>query len=448
MLKEKYYDCVKTKVLLFTVVAGMSVSCLAEKDYPIAENNRIINGIIPMSRTLMPEDVKDEAQKKEAYVLSFFKTPQQQLMPLGFFAMAEDMKNVEVLRNIRSCGINLVHCYGVGSFNYASDYLKAAREAGIGVLQNLPASYMKNKSPQWLRNGIREIAQDQQLLYWYLPEESQPGDLENLQILADIIRSEDLLKRPVTTFVESGQDTHWQNVSKIVDAMILGVYPSSFKHPAPRADIRRYIDLAYQLRIPVVFSAVEAYKDKKADHWPTSKEVRFDAYLNLISGSKGLFWYGHAYLKENPELFDAVLKIAHELNGPARLGEVFLAGQRLDFIECRLMQGSAYAPPACAYQKDWWKKEKHIYSSIQWLALKHDNAITIFAVNMNEKVGAADNGGKDYAVTVKFSNLPANITNATVLLEDRQLVLENNSFTDTFEPIGTHIYRFEVRDDF
>ncbi|MCD4832141.1 MAG: hypothetical protein K8R02_10135 [Anaerohalosphaeraceae bacterium] len=63
---------------------------------------------------------------------------------------------------------------------------------------------------------------------------------------------------------------------------------------------------------------------------------------------------------------------------------------------------------------------------------------------MNEKIGVPDHGGKDYAVTVKFKNLPDKIKRAEVLFEDRQLILEDNSFVDSFDPIGTHIYRFEL----
>lgn len=64
---------------------------------------------------------------------------------------------------------------------------------------------------------------------------------------------------------------------------------------------------------------------------------------------------------------------------------------------------------------------------------------------MNEKVGASDHESKDYAVTVNFKNLPNNIVNAEVLFENRQLVSKDNSFVDSFDPIGTHIYRLELK---
>ncbi|RKY08301.1 MAG: hypothetical protein DRP56_04325 [Planctomycetota bacterium] len=432
--------------ILLTIFTILSFSCSAKEDHPIAENNRVVEGAIPMSRSMLRPELKDKAREKEAYVLSFFKTPDQQLMPLGFFAMVEDIRNVENLRKIRSRGINIIQSYGrVRSFEKALGNLEAARKAGIGVVQYLPGSYMERESPQWWQKRIRLIARDKQLMLWYLPEESQPEDLKDLQMLAGIIRSQDPYSRPLTTFVKSGQKIHWKNISKIVDAMILGIYPCHIKNPAPRADIRRYIDFAYEQNVPLIFSALEAFKsEKRRNVWPTPKEVRFDAYLSLISGSKGLFWYGHTYLIKNPKLYAAVLQLALELNGPTHLGEVFLLGQRADSIECQLIRGSAYAPPACAYQKDWWKKEKYLYSSPQWLALRHKKNIYIFAVNMNEKIGTADHGGPDYAVTVQFKNLPETVKNVEVLFEDRQLAVEDHSFTDSFDPIGTHIYRLEI----
>ena len=69
----------------------------------------------------------------------------------------------------------------------------------------------------------------------------------------------------------------------------------------------------------------------------------------------------------------------------------------------------------------------------------------IFAVNMNEKVGAGDHGGQDYAVKVKFKNLPDNIRNIEALFEDRQISLKDGAFSDSFDPISTHIYKIDIK---
>jgi len=399
--------------------------------------------VVPPSRTAMPPELADRAEIQTQKFLEFFKTQTQQLMPLGFFAMAHDMENVAVLSRLRRHGINLAHLYGsVQDVEHALADLRAAEKAGIGVLQNLPRAYMTTRGADFWQRHISALAGNEQILVWYLPEEVKPEEIGSLSRIANIIRATDTQKRPLMTYLADSEPAYLRKVSDIADVIILGAYPSLYM-PRPRADIKCRIDKAYQSGVPVVVAALESLKGRR--NWTRPKDVRCDAYLALISGAKGIMWYGYYYAKSRTQLMDAILQVATQLNGPMRLGEVLLLGKETTSLACELMKGPKLAPPASAYEKDWQKKKlfKH-YDSIQWTARKHKGNLYIFAVNIAQRLvsgPATDDGGLSYNLTARFGPLSSNASEVEVIGEERTIIPVTNYFSDTFKPLAVHIYK-------
>ena len=177
--------------------------------YPIAANNQVVDGIIPECKIQLPPDPKKESQEKTERLLKFFRSPEQQFMPLGFYGMVNDMTNTEVLINLRKHGMNLVHKYGsMQPANIALRYLQAAKKAGIGVLQNLPTAYLKTADPDFWPNHISALADNKQILIWDLPEELPQEDLKYLEPIAENIREKDPYHRPIITYVQNYETNH------------------------------------------------------------------------------------------------------------------------------------------------------------------------------------------------------------------------------------------------
>jgi hypothetical protein len=404
------------------------------------------DGGVLISQPAIPAQLTKEAEAKAQAFLKFFKTPTKQFMPLGFYAMADAMRDSEKLKELRRRGVILFHKYNSEqSIEDALGDLQSAQEAGVAVLQNLPDKYLNTRGREFWQQHITALANNKQILVWYLSEEVKPENLDKLEQIGNIIRATDAKHRPLITYVCDSEAEYLKRVSGIVDAVIFGAYPSYYM-PRPRADIKRRIEKAYESGVPVVIAALEALKGRR--NWTRPKDVRFDAYLALISGAKGIMWYAYYYAKPRPELLEAVLKVATELNGPENLGEVLLSGKEPKSLECRLLEGPTLSPPASAYEEGWEKKnEFKQYNSVQWTAREYENYLYIFAVNTAQRVEtgiATDDGGSAYTVKVKFGPISSSFSKIQIISENRITDLSNGYFVDTFEPLGTHIYKIKL----
>lgn len=65
----------------------------------------------PMSRLKITVELAEKAELKTQAFLKFFETPTKQLMPLGFYAIQGDMRDVQKLRMLGRSGIILFHKY-------------------------------------------------------------------------------------------------------------------------------------------------------------------------------------------------------------------------------------------------------------------------------------------------------------------------------------------------
>jgi hypothetical protein len=408
---------------------------------------------VNISPSQLSKDLAVEQSKRLQHILSFFKTPTKQFMPLGFYGLVGDIRDVEILETLHQRGIILFHIYdGTQSIESALTDLQSAQEAGVGILQNLPRMYLDRSKPiyhatentyfnaeeiEYWQQRITALASNDQILVWYLPEEAKENELDKLEQIGNIIRATDTKHRPLITYVCDSDAEYLKRVSGITDAVVYGWY-TSLHGSQPRIDIKRRIDWAYQNGVSVVIASLEALEGKF--NWVRPKDVRFDAYLSLISGAKGIMWYAYGYAKPNTELMEAVLEVADELNGSEGLGEVLLSGKEPKSLKCRLLEGPALSPPTSIY-------EHKQYDSVQWTAREYENYLYIFAVNTAQKVetgAATDDGGAAYMIKVKFGPISSPSSKIQIIGESRVVDLSDGYFIDTFEPLGTHIYKVKL----
>jgi hypothetical protein len=378
---------------------------------------------------------------KVASILKGFGGQGQQRVPLGFLGMVEDMRSQEVLTRLDENQINLVHIYAsFQTLENARLDLAAAQTAGMGVLQNLPQQYLTTESPAFWDNRVSQLAVEQQLKIWYLPEETKEQDIPRLRQLSQMIREKDPQHRPIVAYLENSNSGYLRQFTDIVDAIVFGAYPIMTPW-RPRADIKCRLEKAHESGQTPVFAALEAleYNGK----WTRPKDIRFDGYLSLISGAQGIVWYTYAHARQNAEMMDAIFTFAEEINGPSRLGEMILTGSPVTSLAGSVINGPQLAPPASAYENQSSDLTRN-YSSLQWMARRSENRLYIIAVNMAQTIGPDDDGGEASSIQARFDNLSTAAAEVEVLFENRTISMNDGSFEDHFLPLGVHVYSVDM----
>jgi hypothetical protein len=164
----------------------------------------------------------------------------------------------------------------------------------------------------------------------------------------------------------------------------------------------------------LVWNCIECTHISNPDRKPTPHEVRAEAWMSLIHGSRGLIYFVHEFkprfkeaaLLDDPQMLGAVTALNHEITS---LAEVLNEPAAPGLVQARF-SNSSDVPKTRAY--------------------KHQDATYVFAVEMN---------GKEGSVEFRLAG-PVPFTNAEVLGENRTVAVHDGVFTDTFKPWDVHLY--------
>lgn len=164
-------------------------------------------------------------------------------------------------------------------------------------------------------------------------------------------------------------------------------------------------------------------------------ESRHDFWLALASGVKGINVYSYYYRDSSATLKScwAALTLSAKQFTSAKLDKPLLFGTSYTFgmtIKSGPSKTTPFTPPDSSVTSV-------SYSSISVIAKTYADTLYMIAVNSN---------GSTIPVTVEFSGLPVTFfKHGTVLFENRIVSLSNNKFTDSFNPLEVHVYKFAMQ---
>jgi len=163
----------------------------------------------------------------------------------------------------------------------------------------------------------------------------------------------------------------------------------------------------------VVWNCLECTRIGNLDHKPTPREVRCEAWMSLIHGSKGLIFFVHQF---KPTFREAAL-----LDDPEMLAAVTALNRQITELAPVLAAPDAPATVVSA----------NASVPVAMLSKRHHGATYLFAVAM-----------RDGATTARFTfKNVAGDSKVAVLDENRALSMQNGSFQDRFGPWDVHLYR-------
>ncbi|HTL18782.1 MAG TPA: hypothetical protein VL793_16210 [Patescibacteria group bacterium] len=164
-----------------------------------------------------------------------------------------------------------------------------------------------------------------------------------------------------------------------------------------------------------VWNCLECTHISNPDKKPSPHDIRAEAWMSLIYGSRGLIYFVHEFkpkfreaaLLDDLETLEAVTSLNQQL---AELAPVLNESTLLDQAEIRPLNGSM---------------------SVKSMLKKHNNTIYLFAVEMSGSDASAD-------FVLKGADAPST---AEVLGENRSLPIARGVFTDSFKPWDVHLYK-------
>ena len=164
-----------------------------------------------------------------------------------------------------------------------------------------------------------------------------------------------------------------------------------------------------------VWNCLECTRISNPDRKPTPHEVRCEAWMSLIHGSRGLIYFVHQFkpkfieagLLAEPEMFAAVTALNRQIT---QLAPVL---NSLTIPKAATVQSENQAAPIAVMGK------------------RHEGATYLFAVGMRESTTTA---------TFAVEGIEGEKT-IEVLGEQRTVVAKAGTFTDRFGPWDVHLYR-------
>jgi hypothetical protein len=164
-----------------------------------------------------------------------------------------------------------------------------------------------------------------------------------------------------------------------------------------------------------VWNCLECTGIRGADHKATPKQVRAEAWLSIVHGSRGIVWFVHQFqptfnehaLLDDPPMLEAVTKLNHQIQELAPV-----------------LNSQEAAQPAAV-------KSANDGPGIDVLTKRHEGATYLFAVVPHDKAAKA---------SFTVPGLPEHAT-AEVIGEGRRIEVKAGRFDDTFDAYGVHLYR-------
>jgi hypothetical protein len=332
------------------------------------------------------------------------------------------------------------------------------RQAGFNVYIGLWKGPTENQLSQLKAAGMKVICdqnevalrnlEDPTIIGWMHGDEPdnaqalKEGDGYGPPILpSKIVEDYQAIKKPDPSrpvLLNLGQGVAWDNYIgrgvrrnhpedypeyvKGCDIASFDIYPAVHRDPEIAGNlwyVGRGVERLIEWSKPrTVWNCLECTHISNVDRKPTPHEVRCEAWMSIIHGSRGLIYFIHQFkpvfreaaLLDDPEMLRAVTNLNHQITD---LAPVINSPTIADAVHVVTEPDDA---------------------PIATMLKKHGETTYLFAVGMrNQKTEA----------TFQIYDMTGQIK-VNVIGEDRSLTANNGSFQDVFEPWDVHLYRLKT----
>jgi hypothetical protein len=302
----------------------------------------------------------------------------------------------------------------------------------------------KSPDTEKLRRIVLEIvkreAENQEIAWWDInPEEMRfwkKNEMLCLKTISGAIREADPLKRPVFMYEPGHLDAKALSKTAVFqDLCVKGMYTNYSGHKDSRVWCRwsaeqetEAVKISGRKDIVPIALAEMFEQPAEADIPMIDKWVRHDVYSALAAGAKGVMVFSARIrpgFTAREKYIGAYLNVCRELNGPLKLGEIFLFGEKKNDITAAVAEG----PEKIEFEN---AGQPLTLPSVSMACFARDNARWIFIVNSSgERVSAAI-GGLPYG---------SGITVQDIFVAGRRFTAPEGSFIADMEPLDVKAFK-------
>ncbi|MFA6101782.1 MAG: hypothetical protein WCV67_01735 [Victivallaceae bacterium] len=289
-----------------------------------------------------------------------------------------------------------------------------------------------------LRQSVSDIVSkaggSKEIAWWDItPEELRPWVPQELLLLktaTEAIKQADPEKRPVFMYFPGHYNGKAMGkLAVYLDIIGKGMYTNYSSMKNSRSWCRWTIEQEIEAiklsgnknSIPVavteMFQQPPAAEVKLIDSW-----VRYDVYSALIAGAKGVLIFSASKRPDfsaRKEYLNAYFKVCRDLNGPLKLGQVFLFGAPMNDITLTITDGPQTVP--FKYKT---AGADITYPAVSMANIAYNSSRYIFLVNSSDKQIEAVVGGLVYGSGVTIEDLFAGSEKFTAPEGDFSIKLE------------------------
>jgi len=163
------------------------------------------------------------------------------------------------------------------------------------------------------------------------------------------------------------------------------------------------------------WAMLEKEEERHTDkiRFPTYDETRFMAYDAIVHGAKGILYWGVSYTPQPSPFWSDLKRVVGELSG---LHDVLAAAEMDVSVEIRYHE----------------------------LGHSVDAGVAVLAKELDGHVYLLTTNDDKNPVKVTFNITPQHDCAAEVVAENRQVAVKAGSFTDSYRPFDTHVYRIPL----
>ena len=349
----------------------------------------------------------------------------------GFFPIAVWMQDPALAARYQTAGFNTYVAlpYIDNHPSPTEEHLTVLKQAGMRVICDQNAVAMKHLDDStivgWMQGDEPDVkwgsGEGQEAVMPVLPE-TIIADYEKMRA-ADPSRpvflnlaNGDLIERGA----RRGHMEDYPEYIKGCDIVSFDVYPVSSVRPEVLGKLWYVADGVKRLvqwsnGRKVVWNCLECTRINSINRQPTPQEVRCEAWMSIIHGSRGFIWFVHEF---KPVPNDAAL-----LDDPEMLAAVTAINLQIHDL-ARVINSPALANVASV-------KSANAAAPVAFTARRHNGAVYLFAVGMR---------GEQTKATFQVAGKLADGT-VEAIGENRTIPIHGGVFADPFFLWAVHLYR-------